>query len=155
MIGTQHAAGGHGGGRQRWVCSFDLCRLWQRGKAREGGIALSHRTLSHRPGGRRGEVRTCLNGTNLEKTVVTQWGFTKVTRTTGHRPTVLYANCPFLKGSLQSPEDVCHLSSGRQGAPKACCPVRGFKYQVLREQLGPEPPRPLPGRMGLVRVRER
>lgn len=60
------------------------------------------------------------------------------------------AECPFLIGSLQ-----CPLFSERQGPPKSKLPCEGFKYQALGEQLGPAPPGPLPGWMGLVRVRER
>lgn len=119
--------------RQERVCSFHLCR----GKAREGGTALSHTTLSHRLDGRRGEVRTCSNGANLEKIVVRKWGLTEVTKATWHgqfMPTVIYPV--------------------KARTPKACPPGRGFKYQVLGEQLGPASPGPLPGWVGLVRVRE-
>lgn len=69
-----------------------------------------------------------------------------------HLARSVYANC-------FSSQEVCsaHASSTQRKArtPKACCPVRGFKYQVLGEQLGPAPPGPLPGWAGLVRVRER
>lgn len=70
-----------------------------------------------------------------------------------HLAQAVYADYPFLTGSLQCPEGIRHLPSERPG-PQKIPPVRGFKYQVLGEQLGPAPPGPLPGRTGHVRVRE-
>lgn len=147
-MGTQHATGPvqRHLARQGWVC-----RLWQRGKAREKGTSHSHTTLSQTGWQKReGQDMFKLNKPGEDS------GYKmRIYRgDKSHLARAAYANCPFLTGSLQCPESIRHLASEKPG-PQKMPPVRGFKYRVLGEQLRPAHPGPLPGWMGLVRVRER
>lgn len=85
--------------------------------------------------------------------MIAKWGFTEVTKATRVWASLCWLSFSHRKAALARR----HVSSIQKNmeTPKACCLVSGLKCHILGILLEPAPPGPLPGYMGLERVRER